>query len=124
MADRFSDLIGVPFAYGGRGPDAYDCYGLLRKLYADDGVEIPDYLSPTDGARITALMLGQVHLWRELSKPHPGCAILFRIPGNMHVAYYIGDDWFIHTWEGSGGVTKERLSQWRHRVVGFYEYVG
>ena len=124
MSERFNDLIGVPFEYGGRGPDKFDCYGLLRHVYAQDGIDLPDYLSPSDGARITALMMGELRLWEQIETPEVGCALLIRVPGNMHCGYYLGGDWFLHTWRGSGGVVKERLSEWKHRVIGFYRYVG
>ena len=68
-------------------------------------------------------MMGEVRLWNKI-EPKPGCAVLINVPGNMHVGYVIDDSRFIHTWEESGGVTIERLSQWRGRIMGFYEYAG
>jgi cell wall-associated NlpC family hydrolase len=122
--NRFADLIGIPFKYKGRGPSAYDCYGLLRKLYADDGIAIPDYDSPTDGARIAAMMMSQLHLWREVGEPAPGVTALFKVPGNTHVGYCIDDKKFIHTWQASHGVCIEPLEHWKHRLMGYYRYVG
>lgn len=121
--DKYAELIGVPFEYGGRGPEKYDCYGLLKKLFKDDDQNIPDYLSPTDGARITALMLGELHLWKECA-PKSGRALLFKLFGNMHVGYCLGNGRFIHTWEQSGGVVIERMSDWEVKLIGCYEYVG
>lgn len=117
-------LIGTPFEYGARGPHAYDCYGLLRELYARDGIDIPDYESPSDRSRIAALMAGELRLWRKLPGPQPGAAIVFRIVNLTHVGYCLDDDWFLHTWEKSGGVCRERLTHWERRIIGFYEYVG
>lgn len=117
------DLIGVPFSYGGRGPDSFDCYGLVRHLHALKGVDIPDYQSPSDGPRISAMMAGELRLWKE-APLRVGATILFKVPGNMHVGTYLGKDRFIHTWESSGGVVVERLSTWQRRVMGIYEYVG
>ena len=121
--DKYADLIGVPFEYGGRGPEAYDCYGLVKKLHHDDGIILPDYKSPTEGASITALMMSETRLWEECPIA-PGRTLLFRVPGNLHVGYLISSDRFIHTWERSGGVTIERFSDWKSRLMGCYKYVG
>lgn len=123
-AEILPDLIGVPFAYGGRGPDRFDCYGLLRHLYRADGIELPDYLSPSDGPRIAALMMGELRLWERLEKPLAGAALLIRVPRGMHCGYYLGNDEFVHTWEASGGVLIERGSIWQNRIMGYYRYVG
>lgn len=119
------DLIGTPFDYGGRGPDAYDCYGLLMELMKKDGITIADFRS-TDNISVIAKMMGEnIYLWRRCEKK-PGCGILFRIKGlGAHVGYLLDDGTsFVHTWEGSGGVLIESLADWEHRIMGFYEYVG
>lgn len=119
------DLIGVPFKYGGRGPDTFDCYGLLMKLYKDEhGVDLPDIRSGDNLHTIAAQMAGRLHLYEEVKK-QPGTIILFKVRGMAsHVGYYLGKDKFIHTWEQSGGVVIERLSTWDKRIIGFYKYVG
>jgi cell wall-associated NlpC family hydrolase len=119
----FQDLIGVPFQYGGRGPSHFDCYGLLKELQRRQGKDIPDYTSPTDGTRITALFALQLHLWGQCEQSE-GASVLLRIPGNTHVGYMIDKNRMIHSWEGSGGVTIERLDIWKPRIRGFYRYVG
>ena len=121
--DRYADLIGTPFKYGGRGPSSYDCYGLVRKLFNDDGIVLPDYKSPEIGAAITALMMSEVRLWSECGIK-PGGVLLIKVPGNLHVGYVINNERFIHTWEKSGGVTIERIEDWIHRLIGCYEYIG
>ncbi len=123
MADT-DYLIGVPFAYGGRGPESYDCYGLLMHLFKQDqGVDLPDYKSPSDGARISAIFTSELRLW-ERCELKEGAAVLFRVPGNIHVGYCLGKDRFIHTWDRSNGVVIERLGDWKKRLMGVYRYVG
>jgi len=53
--------IGLPFAEGGRGPDAYDCWGLVRQvLLTERGVEVEPfadigtYDSPAVAERVKA----------------------------------------------------------------------
>lgn len=123
--DNFSDLLGTPFKYGGRGDGFYDCYGLIMDLMLRDGTKIPDYLSPSEGAKIMAIFISELRLWEEAIAAR-GAIHLFRIPGNYHVGYALDADRFIHTWEESGGVIIERLSEdnWHRRLIGTYKYVG
>jgi len=120
---QYADLIGIPFAYGGRDENALDCYGLLMLLHRRRGIEIKDFPSSSNGAEITAMMMGNLHLWKTCELKE-GASILFRVPGNLHVGYFIGNGKFIHTWEKSGGVVIEPLSVWSNKIMGVYEYVG
>lgn len=133
---EYADLIGTPYKLGGRGPETFDCYGLLMELMQRDGFTIPDYRTPPDAesesaeakqrlAAISGLMSQELRLWQE-TKPHRGAALLFSIRGyGAHCGYLIAPDWFLHTWEGTGSVAKERLSAgWKNRLLGYYDYVG
>lgn len=55
----WSRYIGLPFLDGGRGPHAYDCWGLVRRVYADRlSVALPSYgeISARDLARVARAM--------------------------------------------------------------------
>ena len=119
-------LIGVPFEWGGRGPDTLDCYGLVKNLYEAEypAVTLPEYMSPDNSTETAAMMAGQIDLWKRVEEK-PNVVVLIRVRGMAsHVGYTLGDDKFIHTWESSGGVVIERLSQWKRKIIGYYEYVG
>lgn len=129
----YTDLLGVKFAYGGRGPDEYDCYGLLIELHRRQGVEIPDYNSPSDQQLIHDLMdreksrwvshefKGQTGIDRSAFKP--GRVLLFRVGRHVsHVGLIIDPRYFLHIWEGSGQVVRERISSWHHRIMGVYSF--
>ena len=119
-----TDLVGVPFRYGARGPDAYDCYGLVLECARRAGVSLPDFGSASDQGVIAAMMGASLPLWAEVPC-RPGAVVLLRVGRFIaHVGYVTGVDQFIHTWESSGGVTMARLSDWKQRIVGFYEYAG
>jgi cell wall-associated NlpC family hydrolase len=119
-----ADLVGTPFAYGGRGPDTFDCYGLVRELHRRQGVLLPDYRSPSDRPHISALMMNQLQLW-EPTSPEPGAVVVIKILGRIaHCGIVLPADRFIHTWEGSGGVVVERLADWSQRIHDYYRYVG
>ncbi len=115
-----NDLMGAPFEYGGRGPERYDCYGLLMEMYKRSGLAIPDYGSSSQGAEIIAMMLGKVNEWKEID-PRPGCTLLIKLPMSMHVGFLLPHKKFIHTTKSTGGVTIERLRDWTRRILGYYE---
>ena len=116
-------LIGVPFKYGGRGPEFYDCYGLVMELYRRlFQTELPDYQSPTCAADIAALMRGELRLWRPVEVPKLGTVMFMRLGEFTHVAMYLGDNRFIHTCEATGGVCIERMSNWFNRIEKYIEY--
>ena len=118
-----SRYIGKPFKYGGRGPDCYDCYGLVLELLKEDGVIVPDYYSPNTGPEIVAMVHNKIEEWKQCATT-PGSVLVFRLPGYLHVGYFLGENYFIHAWEGSSGVVVERLDFWRRRLLGAYRYAG
>jgi cell wall-associated NlpC family hydrolase len=122
MAD-FSDLVGVPFAYGGRGPAMLDCYGLVMECARREGVVLPDFGASQDQAEIMAMMTASLPQWRQIEL-RAGAIAFMRVGRTTHVGYVFGPHHMIHAWEQSGGVTIVRLADWQHRILGFYEYVG
>lgn len=117
------DLIGAEFEYGGRGPDRYDCFGLLKEMYRRQGVIIPEQISTDDeGQNQARILLNASTQWQKTTQ-RPGVAVLFRL-GRLicHVGFVLDDRYFLHAWEKTGGVTREKLSDWTRRIAGFYDY--
>ncbi len=59
--DWWFRYIGLPFEDGGRGPHSYDCWGLIKAVYADRlGVDLPSYgeISARDLIRVSRQMEG------------------------------------------------------------------
>lgn len=120
----FDKYIGIPFEYGGRTLEKLDCYGLLMLLYKDFyDTEIPDVVSPTFLKDIADLVQSEKPKWTPCELEE-GAAIVFNIRGyGSHVGMYIGDDYMIHTWEATSGVTIERIGiNWKHRILGVYKW--
>jgi hypothetical protein len=118
-----ADLVGIPFRKGARGPNEYDCFGLLAEMYRRKGVAIHDPgTGDSQGENHTLIHMYAPGNWNKVAQA-PGVAVLFRI-GRFacHIGFVVDDMHFIHAWEGSGGVTRERLSLWKQRIVGFYDY--
>lgn len=133
----YIDLLGVQFKYGGRGPDAYDCYGLVMECERRaTGRELPDLRSPEALYDIANELDAQKYRWVcRASKPEgssipfselqPGRVVEIRIKGlACHVGFIHRPRKFLHAWEGTNGVTQEDLETWRARILGVYEYGG
>ena len=128
MTLRWDDLIGRAFKYGGRpddGPDApLDCYGLVQEVSRRTGVALPDRVFSTKRDIIAVLMGAQMGEW-ERCEPGVGAVLLIRIKSRLcHVGIQIDEFNFLHTWEASGGVCRESISDWERRIEGYYRYVG
>lgn len=128
------DLIGKPFKDHGRGPDYYDCWGLVREVFSRYGIKLPMYLiSCYDVASISEQIKKEKELsfkglnnWREIKEPEEPCLILIKNDPvyTNHCAVYVGSGYMLHTLE-STGVIRTRLTNplWKRRIRGFWKYV-
>lgn len=126
---RVTELVGLPFVYGGRGPDTYDCFGLVKECWRrTHGVELPDFTSPSEQGAQAAVGIVKLQQWQEVGRA-PATMVAFRI-GRLvsHCGFMLDNDTMIHAWERSGGVTLQRIDDplygWAQRIHGFYRYVG
>lgn len=127
-----NDLIGKQFQSGGRGPDIFDCWGLVREIYRRYGVELPDYSIAADACQ---RIEGQIEdektskRWVQIVEPEIPCIVLLRCHPDFvqHLGVYIGAEKFLHIRaEKEKGVVVNRLDDplWRRRFKGFWKYVG
>lgn len=128
----YADLIGAPFVWRGRGPNGFDCYGLVREMLVRTGTPMPEQDTPPEMAAVASLVALEFAAgrWKPCG-PRAGVMVLFHMPvvidGKRHLAtthcgFMVNSFEFIHAWEQSGGVTVERLHDWERRVAGFYTY--
>lgn len=123
MADG-SDLIGLPFRYGAHGPDAFDCYGLVMEMSRRNSKPLPDFGFSDNQAMVSAMMGATMPQWVEID-PQPGAIALIRIGRFVsHVGYLLNHYQMIHAWDRSHGVSVVKIEEWRHRILGYYKYVG
>lgn len=66
--------IGLPFAEGGRGPQAFDCWGLVRHVLKQEcGLEIEPFanIATNDGAAVEAQITAEIGRidWQEVTEP-------------------------------------------------------
>jgi cell wall-associated NlpC family hydrolase len=126
----YSDLVGKPYLKGASGPDAFDCYGLVRELARRMGVSVPDYTKPSTWHEIADCIERERTFWTPCEEG-AGAVALFRIrhlvdgkPVTLatHVGMCIGHGRFVHAWKPAGGVVREDIQPWRRRIVGFYSF--
>lgn len=124
----YSDLLGKPFAYHGRGPDAYDCWGLVREICRRGGVSLPDHVSsavPAEQGR--GIKEDAAKYYRAVDAPEPLDVVLFQIlPGYVtHCGVYVGEGRFVHIMSKIS-VAREELNSpmWIDKIRGFYRFRG
>lgn len=77
--------LGVPYVFGGEDATGMDCSGLVQKVYADVGIEVPRLVS------------GQMKIGTEvgsLAEAQPGDLIV--TGGGDHILIYAGNNKVIH----------------------------
>ncbi len=104
--------LGAPYRYGGTGPDAFDCSGLVYFVHRRMGLEVPRTAAQQFAA---ATPVKQKDL-------RPGDLVFFRLAGRKvsHVGIYTGDDRFVHAPQSGGEVRVASLEEeyFRRRYAG------
>lgn len=127
----YNDLLTKRYAPRGRGPDAFDCWGLceeVARLAGRQMLSFSGWVAATGRAAVVERMAAE-H-FRRLDGPAPYCIVLFRVPVKTdpskycyHIGTVLADSRrFIHA-RSTVGIAITRLEDYR-RPVGFYEYVG
>jgi cell wall-associated NlpC family hydrolase len=105
-------FVGLPFVDGGRGPAAFDCWGLVRAVYAARlGVDLPSYgeISARDLARVARAMRGGQDVgWRSVDTPAELDVVLMRPTSGgdftAHVGVCLGGGQVLHTEPATGSL--------------------
>jgi cell wall-associated NlpC family hydrolase len=104
--------IGAPYRYGGAGPDAFDCSGLVAYAYGQAGVDVPRTAAQQ-------FAIARPVPRRDL---RPGDLVFFRLSGRevSHVGLYAGEGRFVHAPQTGGRVRMEDLDDdwFRDRYAG------
>ena len=120
--------FGKPFGAGGRGPDAYDCWGLVLAVYNDMGVTLPDYGAGIDDVyavrRTGPAMDAAKDDWVKIDAPQERDVVLLRrgrLP--VHVGLWVRPGVMFHV-EDDCHACFERLDNllWKNKIVGFYTW--
>lgn len=112
------DLLGKRFEDGARGPDTFDCVGLLLELQRRLGNDVPAW-----GSHARELA-GAMARWERVEDVQAGDGILiYSDSPPWHIGVVTGEGWMIHA-HPSCGVVRERYNSfpWQARIEGFYRW--
>jgi murein DD-endopeptidase len=112
IAMRAMSLLGAPYKWGGAGPGAFDCSGLVRFVHDQLGIQTPRTAAEQFSAARPV----------SVSSLEPGDLLFFRIKGSRvsHVAIYTGEGRFIHAPQAGRPVELRMLDDgfYRPRLAG------
>ncbi len=101
---------GKKYRSGNKGPDYFDCSGLVYFSYRQAGISVPK----------TAEAQGLFGAEIPRDYVQPGDLVLFKIKGDDHVGIMINRNEFVHA-SRSRGVCVDSLNSayWRRYILGF-----
>ncbi len=109
------EALGKPYVWGAEGPDAFDCSGLVRWLYARAGVRLPRTanLQGRMGRRAgPVLRFGDVLVFRSR-----------RSPSGWHCGMYLARNVFVHAAGRGRGVILSPLAAHSKHLVAARRYL-
>jgi len=85
---RAISLLGAPYQWGGSGPSAFDCSGLVQFVHNEIGIAVPRTAEEQFKAATRV----------AIDELEPGDLLFFKIRGRRvsHVAIYAGSGRFVH----------------------------
>lgn len=100
------DMIGKPYVEHGRGPDGYDCYGVVIEFYGRAGIRFPDafYSGPEREGLADEVREAVMHGLpaRRIDGPEYGCLVELELGGSPHVGVYLDGGRFFHATRNAG----------------------
>lgn len=89
-------VFGKPYAFGGRGPDSFDCWGLvhfcMRKFFKLDPPQYPSVMGETQKIKSIQESISS-SVWQEIERPEPGCMVAMgRSKQFNHVGIWFAND--------------------------------
>lgn len=131
--DKLNAYVGKPFSPNGRGPDSYDCWGLVAEILSEQkSAKLPTWFVPnyTDMKAQKTLSKGlkqstQSQYVIEKQTPENYDIVLL---SKGRVAYHVGvfiDGYVLHVSSATKGVVYQDLKEFnRQGDVRFYRWVG
>jgi cell wall-associated NlpC family hydrolase len=127
----WSDFVGLPWSERGRGPQSYDCWGLLRAAFeVGTGIELPSHAgaySAADQAEVRSLIEGSRGDWNRVpgGQERAFDGVVMRLNGELHVGIVVRRGRLLHVRRGALSAIEpisrfgtNDLELYRHRRVG------
>ncbi|NEU30381.1 endopeptidase SpoIID/LytB [bacterium LRH843] len=110
-----SELLGVPYVWGGISIDGFDCSGFLHYVYAKNGIQLPRTVA------------GIWDAGTDVGEPRVGDLVFFETytSGPSHAGIYIGNNQFVHSGSSTGvTVASMDTAYWKDRYLGTKRVAG
>jgi cell wall-associated NlpC family hydrolase len=102
--------MGKPYRLGARGPDAFDCSGLVFYAYNRYGIRLPQ----------TAETMNQAGYGVDAGAVLPGDLVFFLVNREYHVGMMINRRDFVHASKSKGvAIDSVETAYWRRNLSGF-----
>jgi cell wall-associated NlpC family hydrolase len=103
-------LIGKPYLAGGKGPEKFDCSGLIYFVFKSFNIDLP--------LSTEKLLKSGIEVRRE--NVLPGDIVFFKIQKDLHAGIIINKNEFIHA-SKSRGVTVDNINSpyWEKHLLCF-----
>jgi len=122
--------IGVPYKHGGRGPDGYDCLGLLLAIYRDAGIETgyadeDEYAESWFAADPGRYLRGLLAHGQPASPPHRAFDLVYFSIGGIvrHGGVMINRQKFVHVLDRRSVMISRLTGYWERRLAGARRFV-
>ena len=103
-------VLGKPYKNGAKGPDSFDCSGLVHYVYKRSGINVPVSTN------------GLLKAGYEIPKGNvlPGDLVFFKIKKDLHVGIMLNQREFINASKSRGvAVDDVDASYWKKSLIGF-----
>ena len=134
LAEFATLVIGKPYTNGGRGPDTFDCGGLVHFFYKKVyGIDLGSFIGLDAGdVKVSSKLFegaAESEQWEYLKEPQDGCVVaLSKSRRFHHVGVWIPTDGglVLHAFEGASVVANSvrRLKQDHFSRIAFFKYNG
>lgn len=123
--ELLGSMVGKKYVENGRGPDEYDCYGLVLRLGELYGVELPELSYTMDYVDRDTVANANRSQFIRVELPEFGDIIALRVGKFVtHVGWMVDRTRFIHTTKATGAViTRVDSIKYINRIEGYYRWI-
>ena len=107
---KYDDLLKAHYAPHGRGPDEYDCWGIVLECLKRDGKKIKDPFKNIERLKAGAEIpyINDFNNIRELTSPKAGAVAECMTGANLHAAFMLTNSLAFHITQSGPHVTHIR----------------